>query len=206
MTEASSEYGHASGHGIYVQPSAVQALPTRSCQPKPTATSAVLLSNGRSSIKFDDSRQLSRLILLGSQDGQSSLHALCGQHHLIELLWHFCVQKLWEKSFVRVCVRFRPSLDKVLRHRTGVHHSWLRSPDDRGVDETPFTVDERSVSGCGKRYEFDLAFNEHTSQHAVYERVAQPYVKDLVRGQTGAIIAYGHTGAGKSYSLWGGGI
>ena len=53
----------------------------------------------------------------------------------------------------------------------------------------------------GKTYGFDTVFNEETSQSSVYAVSAKPAMKSFVSGTSAAILAYGQTGAGKTFTM-----
>jgi kinesin family protein 3/17 len=54
-----------------------------------------------------------------------------------------------------------------------------------------------------QRFAFDHIFNESSSQSEVYESAAQPAVVSALQGYNAAIIAYGQTGTGKTYTMEG---
>ena len=53
----------------------------------------------------------------------------------------------------------------------------------------------------GKTYCFDTVFNEDASQTSVYAVSAQPAMRSFVSGTSAAILAYGQTGAGKTFTM-----
>lgn len=52
-----------------------------------------------------------------------------------------------------------------------------------------------------KRFQFDFAFGAAASNEEVYEKIGRPIIDDVISGNNGAIIAYGQTGTGKSYTM-----
>ena len=63
---------------------------------------------------------------------------------------------------------------------------------------------ERSVefrNDKAKRAVFDHVLGPSASQAFVFRTIAAPIVDDVFRGINGCIIAYGQTGAGKTFSL-----
>ncbi|KAL0464505.1 UNVERIFIED_CONTAM: Kinesin-like protein KIN-1 [Sesamum latifolium] len=56
------------------------------------------------------------------------------------------------------------------------------------------------------KFHFDRVFFQGSQQADIYEFLALPIVKGVVNGVNGAIITYGQTGAGKTYSMEGPGI
>lgn len=68
------------------------------------------------------------------------------------------------------------------------------------------TVTYESESGKTQNFTFNRAFGEYALQEEVYEYAAQPMVEDVLNGFSAAIIAYGQTGAGKTYTMQGPGF
>ncbi|RKP32830.1 kinesin-domain-containing protein [Metschnikowia bicuspidata] len=52
-------------------------------------------------------------------------------------------------------------------------------------------------------FTYDSVFGEDASQEAIYEAVGQRTLEDFFKGFNGTILAYGQTGAGKSYTMMG---
>jgi len=52
-------------------------------------------------------------------------------------------------------------------------------------------------------FTFDRIFGENARQDEVYEHVAKPAVMSMLQGYNASIIAYGQTGAGKTYTMEG---
>ncbi|KAK1290022.1 Armadillo repeat-containing kinesin-like protein 2 [Acorus calamus] len=50
-------------------------------------------------------------------------------------------------------------------------------------------------------FRFDEVFSETASQKRVYEAVAKPVVESVLNGYNGTVMAYGQTGAGKTYTV-----
>mmetsp|Transcript_26451 Transcript_26451/g.76347 ORF Transcript_26451/g.76347 Transcript_26451/m.76347 type:complete len:382 (+) Transcript_26451:96-1241(+) len=55
-----------------------------------------------------------------------------------------------------------------------------------------------------KEFAFDAVFDESFSQQKIFEDAAQEIVDSVMDGFNGTIFAYGQTGAGKTYTLYGG--
>ncbi|EPS66634.1 hypothetical protein M569_08139, partial [Genlisea aurea] len=66
----------------------------------------------------------------------------------------------------------------------------------RNVTKDSLTVGERN-------YTFDSVFDVHSTQEDLYQRIGVPLVKDALSGYNASIFAYGQTGTGKSYTMWG---
>jgi hypothetical protein len=57
------------------------------------------------------------------------------------------------------------------------------------------------LSVGGKGYAFDHIFTDKCEQAAVYEESVRPLVKKFCAGYNCAVITYGQTGAGKTYTI-----
>lgn len=58
-----------------------------------------------------------------------------------------------------------------------------------------------------KKYMYDYVFAEDSPQDEVYQTTTSPLIKDVLKGCTAAVFAYGATGSGKfqntrSSSIW----
>ncbi|XP_075511098.1 kinesin-like protein KIN-1 isoform X2 [Primulina tabacum] len=95
---------------------------------------------------------------------------------------------------IRVCALFRPLNEKERSdHGDAVCIT--------GVDSESFIIkDEKQeeVEFC-----FDKVFYQGSEQADIYEFIALPIVKGIVNGVNGAIVTYGQTGAGKTYTMEG---
>jgi len=94
-------------------------------------------------------------------------------------------------SPVRVVVRLRPPLS---------------------VEELAEACPAFVVDSCGqgvesfdleRKFLFDLAFRPDATQEEVYENVGIPVVDDVLKGYHGTVLAYGQTGGGKTYCMFG---
>jgi len=52
-------------------------------------------------------------------------------------------------------------------------------------------------------YKFDKVFKNDTTQKKIYEIVGKEIVKDVMEGYNGTIFAYGQSGSGKTYTMYG---
>ncbi|KAJ4956807.1 hypothetical protein NE237_013590 [Protea cynaroides] len=110
----------------------------------------------------------------------------------IELL-----RELRDMSNVTVCARFRPLSSKEIRDHgdsTCIQH----------LDAETFVF--KDEKGEDYRFRFDRVFDQGSEQVDVYEFLALPIVQDTVNAVNGTILAYGQTGAGKTYSMEGANI
>lgn len=101
------------------------------------------------------------------------------------------------KETVQVVVRTRPTSDYAHKHlsidpqnnRVNVH-----------IDQLTKTVNNKQED-----WNFNLSRVLHnSSQEQVYETVARDIVNSVIGGYNGTILAYGQTGAGKTFTMTGG--
>ncbi|OMO62447.1 Lipase, GDSL [Corchorus capsularis] len=97
-------------------------------------------------------------------------------------------------SNITVCARFRPLSSKEKRdHGANI---CIQS-----VDSESFIIKDEKDEGF--TFSFDKVFYEKSKQADVYEFLVLPIVRDSLNAINGTIIAYGQTGAGKTYSMEG---
>ncbi|CEM34738.1 unnamed protein product [Vitrella brassicaformis CCMP3155] len=103
---------------------------------------------------------------------------------------------------IRVSVRLRPLMDTELR--SGHHYIWRVSDGqlwvEGGTPDIPKSVSDRVK---GVQFGFDHTFEGDAATSDVYKKVAKGIVHDAIRGINGCVLAYGQTGAGKTYSMSG---
>eukprot|EP00300_Choanocystis_sp_HF-7_P036826 c5275_g1_i1.p1 GENE.c5275_g1_i1~~c5275_g1_i1.p1 ORF type:complete len:576 (+),score=150.61 c5275_g1_i1:917-2644(+) len=97
-----------------------------------------------------------------------------------------------EANHVRVVGRVRPFNDR--EKKLGIDAEWI------SVTDTSITV---KVSGKTHSFELSRAFGTNCLQADIFKDTAQQPVKDLFDGFHATIFAYGQTGAGKSWSMFG---
>ena len=95
------------------------------------------------------------------------------------------------KDCVKVFGRFRPLETGAEPAPWKVDDRLLTVPATKGLTETEFTC------------KLDAVFDEHSTQEEVYQATAEPGVSDFVSGVNATIFAYGQTGTGKTYSMYG---
>lgn len=61
--------------------------------------------------------------------------------------------------------------------------------------------DPRIVETAKGEYRLDHAFGEKSSQRDVWDAIGEPALVDVMKGTTACVLAYGQTGAGKTYAL-----
>ncbi|CAA3006832.1 kinesin-like protein KIN-1 [Olea europaea var. sylvestris] len=95
---------------------------------------------------------------------------------------------------IRVCALFRPlNVKEISDHGDTVCI--------RAVDSDSFVLKDDKEEEF--EFHFDRVFYQRSEQANVYEFLALPIVKGAVEGVNGAIVTYGQTGAGKTYSMEG---
>eukprot|EP00792_Barthelona_sp_PAP020_P003977 TRINITY_DN1800_c0_g2_i1.p1 TRINITY_DN1800_c0_g2~~TRINITY_DN1800_c0_g2_i1.p1 ORF type:complete len:863 (-),score=331.91 TRINITY_DN1800_c0_g2_i1:53-2641(-) len=103
---------------------------------------------------------------------------------------------------VKVVARFRP-----------INGRERQEQGDRPIEEvlvanylSKETVEIDQGSKGKKKYNFDRVFPPDTRQQDMYDESAKFIIDDLFKGYHGTMFAYGQTGAGKSYSMFGASI
>ncbi|KAG9416429.1 Kinesin-like protein kif9 [Aphanomyces cochlioides] len=92
---------------------------------------------------------------------------------------------------VKVCIRVRPA-----------------SKDHAGIQMN--AKDKKTISvlnepnGNGTCFRFDDVLGSDATQEQVYQRVAAEAVDSVLHGYNGTVMAYGQTGAGKTFTMTGG--
>jgi kinesin family protein 5 len=93
---------------------------------------------------------------------------------------------------VNVFVRFRPDNETEIQN---------------GTDCVTFYPDETNVSidanGLVHRFVFRKIFQAETSQEEVFVETSSFLTEKVLEGYNSAVLAYGQTGAGKTYTLLG---
>ena len=104
-------------------------------------------------------------------------------------------------SRIRVTVRVRPPIaeDVELGMALGDEHF------EECTDEDPAqcTVQLRKPYFDTREFTFDTVLGRHATQAETYEAVGRPVVDDVLEGFNGTILAYGQTGTGKTYTIYG---
>ena len=95
------------------------------------------------------------------------------------------------KGKIRVCCRVRP-FNQIEIEKGSVHATFF--PDDMTI--------EVQTSRDKKSFTSDKCFHSNASQEAVFEN-ARHLVQSALDGYNVCILAYGQTGAGKTYTMYG---
>ena len=101
---------------------------------------------------------------------------------------------------VRVYIRFRP-LNKLENNLLSNGIGWY-SPIYQ--DNKVLTLETRkNPLSLGPSFSFDQIFDDSTSQEEVFNTVGKDIVTDIIHGYNGTIFAYGQSGSGKTFTMYG---
>ncbi|XP_062922116.1 kinesin-like protein kif7 isoform X1 [Mobula hypostoma] len=93
-----------------------------------------------------------------------------------------------EETAVKVAVRVRPLLPKEVLHG---HQSCVYVD----LDSQQLTL------GHSRHFQFDMIFDQTSSQEEVYKSCVEPLVEAFFEGFNATVFAYGQTGSGKTYTI-----
>ncbi|XP_073308423.1 kinesin-like protein KIN-12F isoform X2 [Primulina huaijiensis] len=80
----------------------------------------------------------------------------------------------------------------------------IRPVNGLGIGDTLVRkVSEESVVIAERKFTFDSVMDSNSTQEDVYRLIGAPLVKDSLSGYNTTIVAYGKTGSGKTYTMWG---
>ncbi|XP_007499480.1 kinesin-like protein KIF22 [Monodelphis domestica] len=96
---------------------------------------------------------------------------------------------------VRVAVRLRPFVEEA--------SSTSESSCVRGLDSCSLEIANGRNSQETLKYQFDAFYGETSTQQDIYVGFVQPILRHLMNGQNASVLAYGPTGAGKTYTMLG---
>eukprot|EP00762_Andalucia_godoyi_P001478 ANDGO_00290.mRNA.1 Armadillo repeat-containing kinesin-like protein 3 len=99
---------------------------------------------------------------------------------------------------VRVAVRVRPPIPEDLA--TDVYGSF---DNCARVDERNGTVCLSRATYDDREFRVDRALSPDASQEVMYNVVAEDIVDDVLKGYNGTVLAYGQTGTGKTWTMFG---
>ncbi|GAA5801870.1 hypothetical protein HPULCUR_007326 [Helicostylum pulchrum] len=103
------------------------------------------------------------------------------------------------------------SLKKVSTETGSKIKVMLRCKANNNIKGTPSTLEPVSNAPDTKIllktnntiYSFDRVFDQYATQEKIYEAVADPVLKEVLKGYSCTIFAYGQTGTGKTYTMEG---
>ncbi|CAG9465541.1 unnamed protein product [Pedinophyceae sp. YPF-701] len=110
----------------------------------------------------------------------------------------------------KVVIRVRPPLERELNNYREFQQCVLVEDSQKMVtisENLQALLDPSSGLDPGMfatyRFTFDRVFDQDTTQQVVYEMAARPAVHSTLQGYNAAVIAYGQTGTGKTYTMEG---
>jgi hypothetical protein len=103
-----------------------------------------------------------------------------------------------EEASVKVFVRFRP-VNKREQSEKDV------SSSEGSLDVCDDASVKLVIKGKENAFTFDRVFTGSSRQEDVYASVASEAIQDVLNGFHATVFAYGQTGAGKSFTMFGGG-
>ncbi|ETN15830.1 hypothetical protein F442_01883 [Phytophthora nicotianae P10297] len=106
---------------------------------------------------------------------------------------------------VKVCIRVRPTTSKDFDATKS--NEIVSTNDAVVIDEQQQTISviTNAASGDGTSFRFDQVLSPGIDQAGVFRFVGSDVVDGALSGYNGCILAYGQTGAGKTYTMSGGG-
>ena len=109
-----------------------------------------------------------------------------------------------EDQHITVAVRARPMSEREKR-LGALSVVKIKDPNIVGLTKLAQKSNPYLKSGLGSYYEykFDRAFAADGTQSDVYEQTTQSSIKTVLRGENVTVFAYGATGAGKTYTMFG---
>ena len=110
------------------------------------------------------------------------------------------------KDFIKVFVRFRPLNDlenDLLSDNCGWETPKYISDTQIGIYSTKELKDNNTQIPTNLIFKYDKIFNSESQQNQIYENVGKRIVGDVMEGYNGTIFAYGQSGSGKTYTMYG---
>ena len=110
------------------------------------------------------------------------------------------------KDFIKVYVRFRPLNDLengLLSDNVGWTTPKYINDTTIGIYSTKETKEKDSQIPGNLIFKYDKVFKSEAAQNIIYENVGKRIVGDVMEGYNGTIFAYGQSGSGKTYTMYG---
>jgi kinesin family protein 5 len=110
------------------------------------------------------------------------------------------------KDFIKVFVRFRPLNElenDLLSDNCGWETPKYISDTQIGIYSTKEVKDSNAQIPSNLIFKYDKIFNTESQQSQIYENVGKRIVGDVMEGYNGTIFAYGQSGSGKTYTMYG---
>jgi hypothetical protein len=110
------------------------------------------------------------------------------------------------RSRIQVFCRFRPQNKREKEENGQLCLQPRKQSESKDTNEKHEEqhVYLKTLDDATHTYSFDRVFFPESTQEQVYESTGKPIIQAVLNGFNGAIIAYGQTGAGKTYSMGGG--
>ena len=110
------------------------------------------------------------------------------------------------KDFIKVFVRFRP-LNELENGLLSDSVGWTTpkyiNDTTIGIYSTKEIKEKDSPIPGNLVFKYDKVFKSDTAQNEIYENVGKRIVGDVMEGYNGTIFAYGQSGSGKTYTMYG---
>ena len=110
------------------------------------------------------------------------------------------------KDFIKVFVRFRPLNElenELLSDNCGWETPKYISDTQIGIYSTKEVKDSNAQIPSNLIFKYDKIFTSESQQSQIYENVGKRIVGDVMEGYNGTIFAYGQSGSGKTYTMYG---
>ena len=110
------------------------------------------------------------------------------------------------KDFIKVFVRFRPLNElenDLLSDNCGWETPKYISDTQIGIYSTKEIKDTNAQIPSNLIFKYDKIFTSESQQNQIYENVGKRIVGDVMEGYNGTIFAYGQSGSGKTYTMYG---
>ena len=110
------------------------------------------------------------------------------------------------KDFIKVFVRFRPLNElenDLLSDNCGWEIPKYISDTQIGIYSSKEVKDSNAQIPSNLIFKYDKIFNSESQQSQIYENVGKRIVGDVMEGYNGTIFAYGQSGSGKTYTMYG---
>ena len=110
------------------------------------------------------------------------------------------------KDFIKVFVRFRPLNDLengLLSDNCGWTIPKYINDATIGIYSTKEIKEKDSPIPGNLIFKYDKVFKSDAQQNEIYENVGKRIVGDVMEGYNGTIFAYGQSGSGKTYTMYG---
>ena len=110
------------------------------------------------------------------------------------------------KDFIKVFVRFRPLNElenDLLSDNCGWETPKYISDTQIGIYSSKEVKDSNAQIPSNLIFKYDKIFNSESQQSQIYENVGKRIVGDVMEGYNGTIFAYGQSGSGKTYTMYG---